>query len=212
MLGRISLVCAIVACFAVVAAETAPQSGGSPAATESHVKVLAVPHLKQESMLCVPTSAAMILAYYGDPEPPRLLKSLAAGRPYNPSAPFTDFTGTWNRDQIRGLQQLGYAWSEQTFADTDEGFSAGIEVIEREIGLGHPVMIDFTLKPGEGHSVVVVGVDPVARQIFFLDPARANPGRIVLGYTELAHFWNEHGFGHRFRDLVITQPRSIGST
>ena len=211
MLGRISLVGALVACLAVLAAEKAPHASRPPEAATRHVKLLAVPHLQQETMLCVPTSAAMILAYYGDPQSPRLLKTLSAGKSYSPSAPFNDFTGTWYRDQLRGLQQLGYVWSEVLFADTEEGFSAALEVIDREIKLDHPVMIDFSFKAGQGHSVVVVGIDPVARQIFYLDPGRPAPGRVILGYDELARIWNEHAYDHRFRSVVITQPRTIGS-
>lgn len=55
---------------------------------------LDVPFLAQETLLCVPTSAAMVLAFYGDAQPPRKLKALAAGRAYDPAAPFTDFSHT----------------------------------------------------------------------------------------------------------------------
>ena len=43
---------------------------------------LDVPFLAQGTLLRVPTSAAMVLAFYGDAQPPRKLEALAAGRAY----------------------------------------------------------------------------------------------------------------------------------
>ena len=45
----------------------------APGVTESSV-FIEIPHIRQETNLCVPTSAAMVLEYFGDPQPPRKLK------------------------------------------------------------------------------------------------------------------------------------------
>ena len=49
--------------------------------------LLPVPHIAQEPELCVPTAAAMVLAYYGDERAPREIKTLAQGRDCDPEVP-----------------------------------------------------------------------------------------------------------------------------
>lgn len=169
---------------------------------------LDVQHLRQESLLCVPTSAAMILAFYDDPRPPRLLKTLAAGKTYDPAAPFNDFSITLFRDLVRAVRQLGYSWAEQTFADTPEGFAQGIQGIEAEIRRGHPVMVDITLRPQMGHTFVIAGIDARARTLFIVDPDSPAPGRRMLSYDQFAQVWNEHAYGGGFRSAVFTRPKS----
>lgn len=97
-----------VAVILIAAAASGCSSQAGPAPSQSYSRtILAVEHLRQEPMLCVPTSAAMVLAFYGDPRPPRLLKSLAAGRFYDPSAAFTDFTITSYDGIVRAVGSLG---------------------------------------------------------------------------------------------------------
>jgi hypothetical protein len=191
------------------APERSAESGPAPSVQASVYDdartILAVPHIQQETLLCVPTSAAMILAFYGDPQPPRRLKVLASGGAYNPAAAFNDFSITYYRDLIRGLQTLGYSWMERSYPETEAGFTEGIGLIESEIRNGRPVMIDISAP--DGHTIVVSGFDTNARQVFVVDPNRPAPGSRWMSYGELQSLWNEHGMGGNFRSLVTTRPK-----
>lgn len=171
-----------------------------------HRVELSVPHIAQETLLCVPTSAAMVLAFYGDPQAPRRLKALSRGRAYDPAAPFDDFTITLFADMKRGLAGQGYVWSDAAFADTPQGYVEGLKVIEDELRQGRPVLVDITAN-GVGHTVVVSGFDDRARRLFMVDPARPAPGKITIGYDDFAAFWNEHAYGGQFRALMKTAPK-----
>ena len=168
---------------------------------------LKIAHLRQEKLLCVPTSAAMILDYYGDPQSPRRLKTLSRGRRYDPRGPFDDFSVTRFQDLLRGMTTLGYAWREQTFADTPAGFEAGMRTIEREIRAGRPVMTDISV--GKiGHTVVVAGADPRTRTLVVIDPDTPAPGRHLASYDQFVGLWNERAYGGRFRALILTRPKA----
>ena len=179
----------------------------TPVEAAAAEQALGVPHLRQEPMLCVPTSAAMVLAYYGDPQPPRRLKSLASGRNYDPNAPFSDYTITRFQDLVRALGGLGYVWTEKTYADTPNGAESGLREIELQLVQRRPVMVDVTL-PASGHTVVVDGFDPQSRTLFIVDPDAPAPGRRTISYDEFAAIWNEHAYGGRFRSMIVTRPRS----
>ena len=150
----------------------------------------------------------MILAFYGDPQPPRRLKVLASGGSYDPNAPFNDFSITLYRDIVRAVQALGYSWMERSYPDTDSGFIDGIAKIESEIRDGQPVLADVTAP--EGHTFVVSGFDTVERKLLVTDPNRPSPGQRWLGYDEFQTIWNEHAYGGNFRSLITTQAKSGG--
>jgi hypothetical protein len=169
--------------------------------------LLNVPHRRQETLLCVPTSTAMVLAFYGDDQPPRRLKALASGVDYRPDAPFSDFSITLYRDMIRGLERIGYDWGERDFADTSAGFDEGIGFIEQELAAGRPVLVDVSLSQG-GHTFVIRGFDHAARQLFIVDPSRYAPGRATVTYDQFATVWNEHAYGSNVRGLMNTRPKS----
>ncbi len=164
---------------------------------------LGIQHLRQEPMLCVPTSAAMVLAYYGDTQPPRRIKVLSRGQDYDPRAPFNDFTITLFSDLVRGLGTLGYAWSQETFPDTPEGFAAGLDRIEDELRNGRPVLVDSSFGP-IGHTVVISGFDLQKRELYLVDPDMPPPGRASVAFDRFEALWNEHATGGHFRAMVVT--------
>ncbi len=166
--------------------------------------VLAVPHLQQEPLLCVPTSAAMVMTFYGDPHPPRQLKSLASGKTYDPAAPFNDFTITYYSDLIRAAHTLGYDWTQHSFADDDTGFEYGLTLIETELRAGHPVLVDATLP--SGHTFVIRGFDLNSHQLFAVDPDEPAPGERILSFSEFKAVWNEHAYKNNFRAMILTRP------
>ncbi len=172
----------------------------------AHHVELAVPHIAQETLLCVPTSAAVVLAYYGDRQEPRRLKALSRGRTYDPAAPFDDFSITLFSDLKRGLSTLGYDWTDIAFAETPAGYAEGLRVIEEELRAGRPVMVDITID-GLGHTVVARGFDDQKRQLYFVDPARPAPGVVTVAYDQFETLWNEHAYGGQFRALMKTARR-----
>jgi hypothetical protein len=168
--------------------------------------ILAVPHLRQEPLLCVPTSTAMVLAFYGDPRPPRLLKTLASGQPYDPAVPFTDFSITHYSDIIGGIRQLGYDWTQRTFPNSDAGFRDGLALIEAELRKGHPVLVDATVPTG--HTFVIRGFDTDKHQLFIVDPDQPDPGYDLMSFNQFASVWNETAYGNNFRAMILTRERS----
>ena len=62
---------------------------------------ISVHHRSQERNLCVPTSASIILDYFGDAISPREIKALALNKRYVPGEEFTDFSITMFRDLIK---------------------------------------------------------------------------------------------------------------
>lgn len=167
---------------------------------------LDVPFLGQETLLCVPTSAAMVLAFYGDPQPPRKLKALAAGRTYDPAVPFTDFSITPFASLIRGLRTLGYDWRDSALPTTPEGFEQGMAVIKSDLRAGRPVLVDISYA-GVGHTFVLTGYDDATQRIEFVDPAAPSPGRNSATYAQFEATWNETAYGGNFRAMIRTQKR-----
>lgn len=177
--------------------------GQSPLASTTND--LDVKYLLQEDLLCVPTSASMIMAFYGDRHSPRKLKTMSRGIEYSLSKRFDDFTITYYRDIIRAARALGYEWHEQIFEDNDLGFRRGLAVVKDEIVRRHPVMIDLSMP--EGHTIVITGFDERTQAINVVDPNASAPGRYSISYDDLQSMWNEHAFNGNFRSLVTTSPR-----
>src|SRR5262245_1284584 len=75
----------------------------APVVSDAVVR-LDVPHMQQRPWLCVPTSSAMILRYFGETHDPVKLKALAEERK-SPAHRNTTFT-LWV-DMRHALQQLG---------------------------------------------------------------------------------------------------------
>ena len=172
---------------------------------EDNRAALPIPHIRQEKLLCVPTAAAMILAFYGDQQSPRKLKVLASGRNYDPAEPFDDFSITMYRDIVAAVRQLGYNWQERSLANDADGFEQGLQIIQAELRRGRPVMIDLSVP--YGHTVVVSGIDGSHRSVSVLDPEQPGPGKVRLTFDQLRGYWNESAYGGNFRSLVVTQPR-----
>jgi len=170
---------------------------------------LRVPHIRQEPELCVPTSAAMVLAYYGDGRAPRELKVRSRGADYDPSAPFEDFTITWWRDLIAGMQPLGYRWRQRGFANTAAGFEQGLEAIRVSLRRGDPVLVDVKLFGS--HTFVVAGFDDARAEVSIIDPNLPEPGLRVLSYAQLASIWNGLSYDADLRPTLFTGRRRSDS-
>lgn len=167
---------------------------------------LAVDHIGQEAMMAVPTAASMILHYYGDPRPPREVKSVAAGRTYDEALPFNDFTVTLYDDLLRGMDQLGYGWTERRYAQTQAGLDEGLRAITESLADGRPVLADVSVP--HGHAFVIRGFDAATRELHIVDPKAPAPGRATMTYAAFGEIWNESAYGRSGRYLILTRART----
>jgi hypothetical protein len=166
-------------------------------------------HQFQEHNLCVPTSASMILDYFGDPISPREIKELALNKPYNPSGKLTDFSITFFHDLITGLLRRGYTWQEKDYPVNQRGFADGVADIERSLDSGLPVMIDTSpTSRGEGHTFVVAGYSVPDQLLLAIDPVRRSPGIRTVGLRELNTIWHSRAVGFNGRGAVFPQRKS----
>jgi hypothetical protein len=168
------------------------------------INCLGVVQIRQESNLCVPTSVAMVLAFYGDPTSPRLLKELSLGRRYDPSQPFNDFTSTSFAAMTSGLKKLGLNWKIKNYSNDEKGFQTGISDIEHEIDIGHPVLVDTDLF--SGHTFVVISYSRDAHLLFAIDPNIAAPGLREISFEDFANMWNSSKDNYNLRASVLTAP------
>src|SRR6185437_13602712 len=141
----------------------------------------------QEANLCVPTSASIILDYFGDRVSPREIKELSMGRRYSPEKPFHDFTVTLFRDLVWGLQGIGYSWNTKDYPDDRNGLRRGLSDIEHSLDAGIPVMIDTTpvrehTSSVAGHTFVVSGYSVAKQVLYVVDPNLWAPGTRVVGF------------------------------
>ena len=166
--------------------------------------LLAVPHISQERNLCVATSAAMVMTFFGDPHPPRELKVLSRGKVFDPEAPFTDFTLTWYRDLIAGIERIGYSWREETFPANSPGFDKGLARLKTSLRAGRPVLVDVALY--RSHTFVIIGFDDTARSVFVRNPNLASPGFRVLSFDQLKSIWHGRSYGLNARPALFTEP------
>lgn len=130
-----------------------------PAVTKSYIR-LEVPHLRQWKNLCVPTSAAMVLKYFGETADPVQLKAMAGGdKPATRrNADFTYWDG-----MSHALAQMGYRWAIKTYPRTRQSFETGIRQIRRHLKKGWPVLID--VHQDVGHTFVATGYDDVQQAL-----------------------------------------------
>ncbi|NOD75083.1 MULTISPECIES: C39 family peptidase [unclassified Ruegeria] len=171
-----------------------------PDMSKSYVR-LDVPHIKQKPYLCVPTSAAMVIRYYGEKANPTQLKKLAEDHkpPNLRNVEFTYFV-----DLDHALRQFGYKWKIRSFPKTSAGFNSGLKQIKKHLSKGMPVLID--VHQDDGHTFVVTGFDDNRQVVFVRDPLLPKNRSRVFSYRELSYFWHDHRFGNS-RTAVFTFPK-----
>lgn len=161
-----------------------------PAQVSDALVRLDVPHIRQGTNLCVPTSAAMVLRYFGEDADPHALKALAEG--HKPQARRNrDFT-YW-ADMNHALRQLGYRWRIKDYPRTNAGFSAGMRDMRAHLRKGLPVLIDVHMGPG--HTFVVMGYDDARQLVFVRDPDIPGNRSRQISYANLRDNWHNHQFG-----------------
>ena len=181
----------------------APGEFAPPRAVPGQSGWLAVPQIRQETNLCVPTSAAMIMAYEGHDIPPRELKVWSRGREYDPAQPYNDFTITFFSDLLSGLRAHGFAWVSVLYGDNEQGLALGLAQLETRIDQGLPTMIDTSLYTG--HTFVVAGYDLPRGVIIIRDPFIDPPGIREIGLADFGLIWNSSKVGSDVRAAVLAR-------
>lgn len=167
---------------------------------------LSLNHIRQEKLMCVPTSAAMVLDYYGEAINPREIRMLSLGRKYDPSRPFNAYGRTKYPDLIIGLRSLGYYWNAKSYECTEAGFRLALQEVIKSLDDRRPVLIDTGLR--HGHTMVVVGYDDEIRTMFFMDPLIDAPGIRVIDYETLAKIWHSKDAGWDGRLAMYTRTKT----
>lgn len=200
--------CAASAAHAKVADSVGIVSGDQfvPPANEPKASAyIELSHQQQETNLCVPTSASMVLQRSGTTISPREIKMLSSNKRQRRNQEFDDFTATMFSDLIAGLSKVGVRWEQRTYRNHKYGFRDGLEELKVSLDDGWPVLADTSLYGG--HTFVVVGYDEAKQQIIAVDPAIPAPGLRAISYDDFEDIWNSRGVGFNGRGAVFTSSK-----
>jgi hypothetical protein len=200
--------CAVSASYAKVADSVGIVSLDqfTPPANELGVSAyIELSHQQQETNLCVPTSASMVLHHTGTTLSAREIKVLSSNKRQGRNQEFNDFTATMFADLIAGLSKIGVHWEQRTYRNLKSGFRDGLQDLKAALDGGSPVLTDTSLYGG--HTFAVVGYDEVQEHIIVVDPAIAAPGLRVILYDDFQGIWNSRGVGFNGRGAVFTSPK-----
>lgn len=160
--------------------------------------LLNVPHIKQRPWHCVPTSAAMVIRYFGGNVGPDQLKKLAeAEKPIEErNVKFT----LWN-DLLPVMKTNSLDWKIKGYPKTIEGYENGLADLKASLRKDLPVLMDVHM--GNGHTFVVIGFDDHQEKIYIRDPSLPGNQARVLTYDQIQRHWHNHRFGNN-RSLFFT--------
>lgn len=172
----------------------------APALTKSYVR-LDVPHMRQRDNLCVPTSAAMVIKYFGENVDPVELKMLAENHKPKDQR---NSTFTYWSDVNYALKKYGYKWQIRSYPKSNSGFRSGLRDIKRHLRKGRPVLID--VHQDEGHTFVVMGFNDEAEVVYVRDPNLSRKKSRILSYAVLKQNWHNHRFANN-RSAFFAIPK-----
>jgi hypothetical protein len=182
-----------------------PKPTPIPPPSTSYIK-LNVNHQKQESMLCYPTSASMLLSTRGWNYPPRQIKLATMGYVwYGPSTPFSYWSPMSASGLFKGLDFLGVkGWRLESYLSTD--FQKGLDEIKDALRKGFPVIILVWYGPGIGHAMVVSGYDDRNQRLIMNDPGMSAPGIAYYSYVSLRDTYWKNSINRR--SVVLMNPKT----
>jgi hypothetical protein len=154
--------------------------------------IININHQRQESMLCLPTCASMMLNKFGWNYPPRQIKLATMKLPYyGPNTPFKYWTSTSSQDIMSALNYLGIkSWRSSHYLNNDSDFNRGFDHIKASLKMGYPVMVIIRPSGGYLHAVVVNGFDESKKIIHITDPGTTfNKGAATYSYSLFKAIW-----------------------
>jgi hypothetical protein len=162
-----------------------PKPPVPPSSPSSSYFKINLNHQEQEYMLCVPTSASIMLDKFGWNYPPRQIKLATLRKPwYGPSTPFNYWTPMTIGSLFDGLEYLGIKNWRFGFYNNSE-FNIGLNDIKESIRQGNPVMIIVTYGGPIGHAMVICGYDDANQRLIINDPGNRKPGIVYYSYSDL---------------------------
>jgi hypothetical protein len=182
-----------------------PTPAPTPAPVPSYFKIN-LNHQEQEHMLCVPTSASIMLNKFGWNYPPRQIKLATLRKPwYGQSTPFNNWTPMSLWDILDGMDYLNIkTWNIGWWHLAD--FQKGLDAIKSSVRMGYPVMIVVTFGGPIGHAMAVCGYDDVNQRLIMNDPANKSPGIVYYSYASLRDTnWK---MGGEFRCVVFMHQQT----
>jgi hypothetical protein len=162
-----------------------PKPPVPPSSPSSSYFKINLNHQEQEHMLCVPTSASIMLDKFGWNYPPRQIKLATLRKPwYGSSTPFSYWTPMTIGSLFDGLEYLGIKnWRFGFYSNSE--FNIGLNDIKESIRQGNPVMIIVTYGGPIGHAMVICGYDDANQRLILNDPANRKPGIVYYSYSDL---------------------------
>ena len=165
------------------------------------VVYLDVPHISQgHRPWCVPTSASMVLRYFGKNVEPADLKHRAES--HKPKRKRNRNFTYW-ADMRIALRSVGERWTIRDYPKTESGFRRGLNDIRRSLRRDRPVLIDVHLRGG--HTFVVAGFNDEDNVIYIRDPLLTSRKARILTYANLRRDWHNHRFGNS-RSAFFSSP------
>lgn len=176
-----------------------PKPPVPPSSPSSSYFKINLNHQEQEYMLCVPTSASIMLDKFGWNYPPRQIKLATLRKPwYGQSSPFNHWTPMTLGDLFNGLDYLGIKnWRIGFYANQE--FDNGLNEIKASIRQGNPVLIVVTYGGPVGHAMAVCGYDDANQRLIINDPGNRKPGIVYYSYSDLR---DKHWFTSGYRMVV----------
>ncbi len=159
--------------------------------------LLKINHIRQEPMLCVPTSVAMVLDYYGEKVDQKELKRKIEDTEFKDDDRRL-YKGTKFWKVERALKEMGYKWETKDF-DINNG-NAGLALIKSEIMQGRPVLVAIDVKYGQ-HVVVVKGF--TEKDILVSDPDELD-STTKYSFREFRKIWRNDS---ESRSLMRTEAK-----
>jgi len=195
-----------------------PKPPVPPSSPSSSYFKINLNHQEQEYMLCVPTSASIMLDKFGWNYPPRQIKLATLRKPwYGSSTPFSYWTPMTIGSLFDGLEYLGIKNWRFGFYNNSE-FNIGLNDIKESIRQGNPVMIIVTYGGPIGHAMVICGYDDANQRLIINDPGNRKPGIVYYSYSDLRDKnWLTSGYRmvvymNQQLTMTLNQPSSFTVT
>jgi hypothetical protein len=195
-----------------------PKPPVPPSSPSSSYFKINLNHQEQEHMLCVPTSASIMLDKFGWNYPPRQIKLATLRKPwYGSSTPFSYWTPMTIGSLFDGLEYLGIKnWRFGFYSNSE--FNIGLNDIKESIRQGNPVMIIVTYGGPIGHAMVICGYDDANQRLIINDPGNRKPGIVYYSYSDLRDKnWLTSGYRmvvymNQQLTMTLNQPSSFTVT
>lgn len=145
--------------------------------------MLDLKHQVQGPNMCVPTSAAIVMNYYGVTADPAKIMQLGGG---------SQKDGMAAEALTKALKNWEFNWPTETYRVDSAGFKRGLKDILTELSADRPVLIHIHSRNRTilSHIVTLIGYDIKRQEVYYLDTA-AGPKTLRIGFKQLNREWSD---------------------